>query len=138
MIEELKTASFFPEWKEKEFIDPSNPICSQVETVFQSYRAKAIEKGSSATKPTNKDGMGNRKPQRSKWLSLDLQQGQCVPSTYIGIRGSRVQSAPQNIDKFLTEVYGDIYRLPRDMGTHCPHVSQEQIAALSQSADERN
>mgnify|MGYP001031907652 FL=1 len=138
MIEELKTASFFPEWKEKEFIDPSNPISSQVETVFQSYRAKAIEKDLISDK-TGEQGMvwGIENLNDLNGYRWICNKDNVFPQRTLAFEGVACK-APSNIDKFLTEVYGDIYRLPRDMGTHCPHVSQEQIAALNQSADELN
>lgn len=138
MIEELKAASFFPEWKEKEFIDPSNPISSQVETVFQGYRAKAIEKDLISDK-TDEQGMvwGIENLNDLNGYRWICSKDNVFPQRTLAFEGVACK-APSNIDKFLTEVYGDIYRLPRDMGTHCPHVSQEQIAALNQSADERN
>lgn len=138
MIEELKTASFFPEWKEREFIDPSNPISSQIETVFQSYRSKAIEKDLISDK-TDEQGMvwGIENLNDLNGYRWICNKDNVFPQRTLAFEGV-VCKAPSNIDKFLTEVYGDIYRLPRDMGTHCPHVSQEQIAALSQSADKRN
>ena len=138
MIEKLKTASFFPEWKEKEFIDPSNPISSQVETVFQSYRAKAIEKDLISDK-TNEQGMvwGIENLNDLNGYRWICNKDNVFPQRTLAFEGIECK-APSNIDKFLTEVYGDIYRLPRDMGTHCPHVSQEQIAALGQPDDERD
>lgn len=123
MIEELKAASFFPEWKEKEFIDPSNPISSQVETVFQGYRAKAIEKDLISDK-TDEQGMvwGIENLNDLNGYRWICSKDNVFPQRTLAFEGVACK-APSNIDKFLTEVYGDIYRLPRDMGTHCPHVS---------------
>lgn len=38
--------------------------------------------------------------------------------------------APKNLRKFTEDVYGDIYRVPMDITTHCEHVSKEQLRAL--------
>lgn len=45
MIAEMKTASYYSEWKEKEFIPASDPLANRIEETFAKYRSIEMSQG---------------------------------------------------------------------------------------------
>lgn len=62
---------------------------------------------------------------RYKWVCcLD----DVLPTQALAFEGTSCQ-APRRHGKFLSEVYGDIFALPRDLRGHFEHVSHEELAS---------
>lgn len=128
MIDEMRASEFFPKWKEKEFVPADDPLSRDIERLFAQYRQEAASilappQTSHQTEGViwgieNLDDLNHY-----RWCCLKTD---VLPTKRISFEGKEC-NAPANSDKFLSEVYGDIYTLPNDLVSHCPHVSEESL-----------
>lgn len=132
MVQEFRTAPFFDEWRQIEFAKPSWHLSEEIERVFEKYRALAVQEG--CLSPS--DGVGlvwgienydnPDDPYQCEWI---CDKKEIFPLRQMPFEDI-VCNAPNDPMKSLREVYGDIYRVPKDMTIHVPHVSYEQLQKL--------
>lgn len=129
MIAEMKTASYYSEWKEKEFIPASDPLANRIEETFAKYRSIEMSQGIIDDQITNGMLWGIENIYFLSDYKWACQKREVFPTQTISFERILCQ-APKNLRKFTEDVYGDIYRVPMDITTHCEHVSKEQLRAL--------
>lgn len=129
MIAEMKAAPYFREWKRKEFIPASDPLSNQIEETFAKFRSIEIEWGIIESQPA--DGMlwGIENMYVLHDYQWVCRKQDVFPTQTVTFEQIHCQ-APNNLRKFTEDVYGDIYRVPKDISTHCEHVSKEQLRSL--------
>ena len=129
MIDEMRSSDLFPTWKSKEFVPVEDPLSRDIERLFAQYREESASilmtphPNASETEGViwgieNLDDLNHY-----RWC---CPKSDVLPTQRLSFEGHAC-SAPANIDKFLSEVYGDIYALPNDLVSHCPHVSEKSL-----------
>lgn len=129
MIDEMQASNLFPEWKRKEFVPADDPLSRDIERLFAQYR----EEGAAILTPPqasthHADGIiwGIENLDDLNQYRWCCPTSDVFPTQRMLFEGRRC-NAPARSDKFLSEVYGDIYTLPSDLISHCPHVSDETL-----------
>lgn len=126
--EQLKSETFdadkLIEWRDAGCLDSSDVRSKAPEHLFEEYVAQAEHENLISQQRTTQiirslDNFDD--PNGYRWFcAID----EVFPLTRLLFEGHEVQ-APRNILRFLTETYGDIYELPRDVGSHFEHVSKD-------------
>ena len=129
MIAEMKDAPYYSEWKEKEFIPASDPLTNQIEETFAKYRSIEIDQGIIDTQATNGMLWGIENIYILSEYQWACQKRDVFPTQPISFEQIPCQ-APNNLRKFTEDVYGDIYRVPKDISTHREHINKENLRAL--------
>lgn len=129
MIEEMRMSDYYEQWHKDEFIAPSHPVANKVKEAFDRYREEYLDLCANEQVDANKSngilwGIENINDlNHYEWISEETDIFPTVPLIF---EKNKVQ-APANYWKFLNEVYGDIYSLPKDLVSHCPHVDKKSL-----------
>lgn len=129
MIAEMKDAPYYSEWKEKEFIPASYPLTTQIEETFAKYRSIEIDQGIIDVQATNGMLWGIENIYILSEYQWACSKQDVFPTQTISFEQIPCQ-APNNLRKFTEDVYGDIYRVPKDISTHREHINKENLRAL--------
>lgn len=141
MIDEMRASDYYEHWHRDEFITPDHPVAPKVIEAFDRHRESFLTSCSSdaSTRGDAEIGIlwGIENIEENAWIPME---SDIFPTTTLRFEDIEVQ-APANYEKFLYEAYGDIYALPDDIVSHCPHISKEAlsdtavIAAIEKSRD---
>lgn len=129
MIAEMKDAPYYSEWKEKEFIPASDPLTTQIEETFAKYRSIEIDQGIIDAQATNGMLWGIENIYILSEYQWACSKQDVFPTQTISFEQIPCQ-APNNLRKFTEDVYGDIYRVPKEISTHREHINKENLRAL--------
>ena len=120
MIEHFISQDWYQEWQAAGYVSENSILGEKAAAIFDAYLNQAEDDGIISANGSGLIwGIDNLTDLNGyDWI---CSKGDVLPTQRIAFEGAPCE-APANIEKLLTEVYGNIYSLPDDISTHFAHV----------------
>lgn len=122
MMDAMDQDEALQEWRDAGCVAAGSPLSEKIEECFQQAREQVRELGvgSGDSLIWGLDNLDELNKYR--WI---CDASDVFPTQRIAFEGVKC-NAPRNSEKFLGEIYGDIYSLPNDIGSHS-HFDNEEL-----------